>query len=535
MTQLAKPNAAQLEWQNREIGMFIHWVQNTYLLPGETDAHAVPLSRIDPRELDTEQWVDVAESMGAKYIVFVAKHATGFCTWATDTTDFSIRNTPWRGGKGDIVRDLSDSCAKRGIALGLYLSPRDDNEGARVGGGCITAEEKDRYAKIYRAQLTELLTRYGDICEVWFDGSVEFDLGDVLKRHVPNAMIFQSDQATIRWVGNEDGYASYPAWNAVSSADAKTGVATNRHGTPDGDVWLPLECDAMSRGSWFWAPDNAGTLKSVDELMEMYMRSVGHGAVLLLNQTPDTLGRIPEADAIRAAEFGDEIRRRFGQSLASTSGNAQMLELTLPNKAVVDHVILMEDLKEGEKVRAYTVEAWRNGEWTPLVGGTAIGHKKIDHFPGVETAKLRVRIPRSVGSSAIREFSAYATGVSLRGHGPTARPDVQIGEWGRETFYGAPSTTPVTLEFDISGACLDAREYDIDFVQTGGDDKLEVASLAIVHDGQAVTKWVSRGATPGSFIVAVTEISDSMSVRAIVTGPAGPDTQGKVVVTPRFA
>lgn len=530
--QLATPTPAQLEWHKRELGMFIHWTPNVYLEPGETDPYKVPIARIHPYALDTEQWVDVAESMGAKYIVFVAKHVTGFCHWATDTTDYCISNTPWRGGKGDIMVDIAASCARRGIDLGVYLSPRDDNEGAKVSGVCMTPEAQASYASVYRAQLTELLTRYGHICEVWFDGSLEFEVGDILAEHASKAMIFQSSHATIRWVGNEDGIATYPAWNALAAADGRTGGATNRHGTPSGDIWMPLECDARITYDWFWSPKSASTLKSVDELMEMYYRSVGHGAVLLLNHTPDRSGQIPACDVKRAAEFGAEIVKRFGVSAGETSGNGEVLEMAFEPPTAIDHVVLIEDIAGGERVRAYAVEGYINGEWTTLATGTAVGHKKIDRFAAANVTKLRFHCRQSAGQVTIRRFAAFSTGV-LFADAVAARTNcIEIGDWGGEIFYGAPSTKPVTLDVDITGACPEAREYNVAFVQTSGKDALKVETLHLVHNGQAYSKYVTATDDPLSFIVTITEVNDTMRLRATVTSPTGTQTRGKVTITP---
>ena len=211
---LARPSPQQLAWHDLELGMFVHVGPQTWQ-DSESDRTSTPLSAINPEKLDTDQWVRVAESMGAKYIVFVAKHEGGFCWWQTDTTDFGVRNTPWRGGKGDVLKDLSASCRRRGLKLGVYLSPRDMKHGIDVGGRAKDPADQAAYEKLFRQQLIEVLTRYGDMSEVWFDGSLVFDVGDILARYAPNAVIFQGPQASIRWVGNEDGVAPDPAWNAV--------------------------------------------------------------------------------------------------------------------------------------------------------------------------------------------------------------------------------------------------------------------------------------------------------------------------------
>jgi len=347
--------------------------------------------------------------MNAGYIVFVAKHVGGFCMWQTDTTDYSIKSTPWHGGKGDVFGGLAESCRRAGIELGVYVSPQDRKHGAKVGGKCDTPEAQTAYDDLYRRQLTEALSRYGDMCEVWFDGSTVVEVGDILDHYAPRAMVFQSEHATIRWVGNEEGLAPYPAWNALPEADARSGKATAEHGASDGDVWLPLECDARIRADWFWTTGNAATLKTVDELMEMYYRSVGHGAVLLLNQTPDTTGLIPEADARRGAEFGAEVRRRFGSPVAETQGQSDVLELDLGKAATVDHVVTMEDICQGERVREYVIEGWAEGEWKELCSGSSVGHKKIDRFDAITTSKLRFRCIDCAATPAIRKLAAFST------------------------------------------------------------------------------------------------------------------------------
>ena len=403
---LARPSPEQVAWHDCEIGMFIHFAPNTWL-DQEYDDLSLPLEKMNPAKLDTDQWVATAEAMGAKYIVFVAKHVGGFCMWQTDTTDYGVKSIPWRNGKGDVLADLTQSCRKRGIKLGVYLSPQDRKHGAAVGGRCKTKEAQEEYNKLYRRQLAEVLSRYGEMFEVWFDGSNVVPVGDVLGKHAPKAMVFQGPHATIRWVGNESGVAPYPAWNALSEADALSGVATAKHGDPDGSHWLPNECDARIRRTWFWNSHGADTLKSVDELMEMYYQSVGHGAVLLLNNTPDTTGLIPAADARRSAEFGAEIRRRFGSSLAEIRGEGPIVELDLGGPTKINHVITMEDIAQGERVRRYVIEGLADGRWQKLCEGTAVGHKKIDRFDPVQVSKVRFFAIQAVAEPRIRKLAVY--------------------------------------------------------------------------------------------------------------------------------
>ncbi len=410
---LAKPTAGQVEWHDMEMEMFLcldpcTWQNREY------DDHSTPLDKINPDRLDTDQWARVAVSMGAKQILFVAKHTGGFCWWQTDSTDYGVKETPWRGGKGDVMKDLSESCRKAGLKLGIYLSPQDDHYGAKLSGRCDTPEKQAVYDKVYRQQLTELLTRYGTISEAWNDGGLVVPAEDILKEHASGAQIFQGKSASIRWVGNEDGYAPYPAWNAVSREAWQRG-ATAADGDPNGEIWLPNEVDTVnvSPHFWFWNSNPERKLRSLDELMDCYYKSVGHGAVLLLNQTPDSSGLIPEADAQQAAAFGAEVQRRFGRSLAETSGKGQELELDLAKPTLVDHAVIMEDIREGERIREYVLEGRSGTEWKVLAQGTAVGHKKIDHLSEpVEISALRLRCTASEGTPLVRKLAAYRVGAS---------------------------------------------------------------------------------------------------------------------------
>ena len=410
--KLAVPTPEQTAWQDLEVGMFVHFAPNTWQ-DREYDDLSTPLSAINPPQLGTDQWVECALGLGAKYIVFVAKHVGGFCMWQTETTSYGIRNTPWRNGKGDVMADLSHSCRKRGLKLGVYLSPRDDNLGAGTGGQCKTPEAQAAYNAIYRRQLSELLTRYGEMVEIWFDGSVVIPVGDILKEFAPHAMIFQGSCATIRWVGNEDGFAPYPAWNAVSKSDAESGVATAIHSNPNESVWLPIEADvSIRRPNWFWSTQNERYLLSLDQLLEIYYRSVGHGAQLLLNIPADRRGLLPEADGARAREFGNEIRRRFGRSVAETQGPAESLTLSLPSPDRIDHVILEEDCSAGQRVRAYRLEARAQGSWRTLGTGTAIGHKRIQPVAPTVVDAVTLTTTQSVGQAAIRRLAVFNTGAT---------------------------------------------------------------------------------------------------------------------------
>jgi alpha-L-fucosidase len=405
---LPTPSREQLVWQDAELGMFLHFAPNTWQ-DAEGDQLTTSLSQINPSKLDTDQWVRTARSMGAKYLVFVAKHVGGFCWWQTDTTDYSVRNIPWRGGKGDVMADVSQSCRKYGLKLGVYLSPADRKHDIEVGGRAHDPAKQAAYRQIFRRQLTELLTRYGPIFEVWFDGSLTFDVSDILAKNAPHAIVFQGPQANIRWVGNEEGYAPDPCWNGAKYDPKTWGTLTSADGNPDGDRWLPNEVDCRMRDSWFWNTKNAESVKPLDKLMEMYESSVGHGAVMILNNTPDTSGQIPAADVARAKEFGDEIKRRYGVPIVYSEGNGAEVEATPSSPVMADAVVTMEDISQGERIRQYVIEGLVDGNWVALAKGTAIGHKKIDKFDPVRVAKIRIRVLRSVGEPRIRRIALFRT------------------------------------------------------------------------------------------------------------------------------
>jgi len=526
----AIPTPEQVEWQDMELGMFIHFGVETWQ-GVEEDELSTSLDCINPTALDTDQWVSVAEQLGAKYIVFVAKHSGGFSMWQTDTTDYGIKNTPWRSGKGDVLGDLSASCRARGMKLGVYLCPTDRHLGATVGGRCADSEAQARYDAIYRQQLTEVLTRYGEISEVWFDGSTVTPVGDILAARAPRAMVFQGKHATIRWVGNEDGFAPYPGWNAVSEAAAKSGVSTAAQGDPEGEVWLPLEVDTTMRDHyWMWHPDTEHTLKPLDHLMQMYYRSVGHGAVLLLNSNPDTNGRIPEADAKRAAEFGAEIRRRFGQSIAEGRGEGGEIELPLDAPARVDHVITMEDIALGERIREYVIEGHSDGRWSELARGTAVGHKRIDYFAPRTVSRLRFRALRAVGPPALRRFAAYQVGITpqIDRDAVVIHDPYLVGRWGEEV-----GSSWTTLDFDITDICSQAGQYEVEMRLRDEAAPIEVSAVRLLHHGLEAPDFTLPTPDPLRWHLNVTGITAELALRVVLRRRDEGTAGGEVIIRPR--
>lgn len=253
------------------------------------------------------------------------------------------------------------------------------------------------------------MANYGDAIEVWFDGSCKIDVSDILEKHAKNSVIFQGPHATLRWPGTESGKLFYPVWNSVKSEDMETGVATQIQGDPNGDVWAPLETNTtLYNHYWFWSPEKEKKRKSLEQLMECYYRSVGYGSVFLLNSTPDTTGLIPQDDVEAYKKFGKEIERRFQNPLAEVANKSgEIIELSLSENQKVNHVVTMEDYREGHRIREYVIEGYKNGKWIRLADGTSVGRKKIDYFPELEVSKVRINILTSVGKPKIRNLSAY--------------------------------------------------------------------------------------------------------------------------------
>ena len=403
---LAKPSKEQLIWQDLEMGMFCHFSMNTFHDQEWGEGKDSP-DTFNPSSLDCRQWAKTAKRAGFKYLIITAKHHDGFCLWPTKTTDYSVKSSPWKNGNGDVVRECAEACKEEGIPFGIYLSPWDRHE------ACYP--DKKAYDDFYAEQLTELLSGYGPLVEVWFDGAGsegrEYDwrrITDLVAKYQPGAMIFNMGRPTIRWVGNESGLAPDLCWNTAS--EARTSMFTKDMLTwlPDTPKWVPAECDVPIRKlHWFWHPDDENSLLTMDELLNIYYKSVGRGTNLLLNISPDRRGLLPETDVNRVIEFYDEIEKRFSSPLSRISGNGDCFELVMPVQKHIDHIIMMEEIAEGERVLEYILEAEHEGKWIELVQGSAIGHKKIEQFDNILTGKLRLRIIRSEGIPIIKDFSVY--------------------------------------------------------------------------------------------------------------------------------
>lgn len=432
-----KPKPQQLAWQDLEIGVLIHFGPNTFQDREWGDGTAAP-AVFDPKNLDAEQWVLAAKSGGARYLVMVAKHHDGFCLWPSRYTNYSVKNSPWRGGKGNLVREVEQACRKHGLKFGVYLSPWDRHEPAY--------QDAARYDTYYDNQMRELCTGYGELVEIWLDGAgseghvYDFDrYVKTIRTYQPNATIFADtgflQYGDARWVGNESGYALEENWNVVD----RLGYLRYR----------PVEADTPLREKhWFWHPNDESSLKSLENLAEIYHKTVGRGAQLVLGLAPDNRGLMPEVDTARLEEFGALLARIYSRPLIaggaavesvrviSASNTVQNLAdasvlfdvaseahfvapplersldllINLKRPVRFDRVLLREGLSDGQTVASYVVEAASSaagGAWRELARGATIGNKRIHIFPPVSAGALRVRILNAIGTIRIRSFQIY--------------------------------------------------------------------------------------------------------------------------------
>jgi alpha-L-fucosidase len=401
------PTPEQVIWQEAGVGLFFHWAPNVYQ-GTEGDNRSTPRDQINPDHFQASQWVEAVKAANAGYMIFVAKHVGGYCTWQTATTDYSLKTSPWKQGQGDMLAELARACRDANVRLGVYLCPRDDTQGAADGGRMPSPEKQVVYNETYRQQLREILTGYGPMFEMWFDGGNIVPINDLIERYSPGIISFQGRRAGgSRWVGTEHGFAPYPCWNTIDWHPGET--PKEGAGSPAGNTWCPAECDvSILRPNWFWSEGSDKRILSLDDLIEIYYMSVGHGVNLLLNATPDIHGEVPAAQMKRLREFGDEIRTRFANPLASTKGEGNQVALDLGRAKTIDHIVLREDIAAGERVRKFVVEGQRaNGTWVHLTRGTQVGCRQIIPIAAITVQAVRLTVQDKIAPVRIRELSVY--------------------------------------------------------------------------------------------------------------------------------
>ncbi|MEZ5071807.1 MAG: alpha-L-fucosidase [Bacteroidales bacterium] len=428
---LTLPSPGQVDYQRMEMVGFIHFGMNTFYDKewgyGDEDP-----ARFNPSDLDAEQWVLAAKAAGMKELILTAKHHDGFCLWPSAYTEHSVKNSPFRNGQGDLVREFAEACRKHGLEVGLYLSPWDRNH---AGYGTPA------YIEYYRNQLRELLTGYGEISEIWFDGANGGDGyygGARTERRVdketyydwpatmalakelqPGVRIFSDAGPDIRWVGNEHGFAGETFWSTIDKGDLVIGASDSDYlnrGEAGGPDWILGQCDVSIRPGWFYHTAQDSLVKTTAQLLDIYHKSVGRNAVLLLNLPPDPRGLIHETDVARLTEFREQLDRMYGEDLArngefsdKTRGEASWTYLlSLDEARSFDRIVLAEDIASGQRVSAFRVETEQeNGEWARLVSGTTIGYKRILTFPPVSSRLLRITVDSALAAPALLPPQLY--------------------------------------------------------------------------------------------------------------------------------
>jgi alpha-L-fucosidase len=415
-----KPTPPQVAWQDLSFGVIIHFSTNTFLDREWGDGTASP-EVFNPTQFDSDQWMKAIRDSGAKYVVLVAKHHDGFCLWPTAQTSYSVKSSPWRDGRGDVVGDVARAARRYGLKFGVYLSPWDRHD--------PRYRDSAAYDEYYNAELAELAQNYGDLVELWLDGAgsgghvYNFPrIIETLRTYQPNAIVFADtglfEYGDARWVGNEDGRIPYENWNVI-----------DRHGYLR---WRPVEADTPLRiRHWFWHPNDEASLKSLDELLTTWDDTVGHGGQLMLGLAPDRRGLLPDSDVARLEEFGKALRERAAHNLAlqhaAVSANAAAaldgnpdtfwtapershhatLEMSFARPVTFNRAVTMEWLNDGQRVEKYSIDVWDGHAWKSVAAARAIGHEKIDLFAPVTATRVRLNILSSSGPAEIREFQLY--------------------------------------------------------------------------------------------------------------------------------
>ena len=449
------PSPRQLRWQQLELTAFFHYGINTYTGREWGDGKEDP-KLFNPTNLDADQWIRTVKAAGIKQVIITAKHHDGFCLWPSEVTDHSVESSPWKNGKGDVVREVAEACRRHGIGFGVYLSPWDRN--AKMYG-------TEAYNDFFVAQLTELLTRYGKVDEVWFDGAngegpngkrqvYDFPRWYRLIRQLQPEAVIAIMGPDVRWVGTESGYGRETEWSVVpaNNIDPAAVAAGSQQGLeikPMGDmtgsdlgsreklknaralVWYPAETDVSIRPGWFYHDKEDTQVKNAEKLNDIYFSSVGRNGVLLLNIPPDRRGRIHSSDSLRLKEWADQRAAIFDTNLVARAASpigrgsirkltdasdatdillspgSGMLDLTFKAPVSFSVLALQENIRKGQRVESFILEQYVQGAWKEVARGTTVGFKRLLRFPIVTADRVRLRFPEGRGDLHLASFGLY--------------------------------------------------------------------------------------------------------------------------------
>lgn len=481
------PTPQQLEWQRMELTAFLHFGVNTFTGREWGDGTEDPVI-FNPTSLDCEQWVRTLKESGFKMAIITAKHHDGFCLWPTKTTRHSVASSSWKGGKGDVVRELRDACKKYGIKFGVYLSPWDRN------ASCYG--DSPAYNQFFIEQLTELLTNYGEVHEVWFDGANGegpngkkqiYDWDAILKtirRLQPKAVtaIMGDD---VRWVGNERGIGRETEWSATAltpgiyprsgEQNKKLGIYGKAKDLGGRDIvaratelfWYPSEVDVSIRPGWFYHADQDKQVKSLNHLTDIYFKSVGYNSVLLLNIPPDLRGLINENDVQRLKEFSSYLKKTFARNYVlkgneawhGTSGTVRQYDIQ--KDALVNAFMIQEDISKGQRVESFLVEAYKDGSWIHMAEGTTVGYKRLVRFSDTRPERIRVTIRSARGVANVAAVGLFYAEPLADKNEEVQLSDIPVDGWqvvggnadsrkaidgDRKTVWRASALTPLVVD-----------------------------------------------------------------------------------------
>lgn len=438
---LPVPTVSQLAWQKLEYYAFVHFGMNTFT-DHEWGEGRAPAADFNPTAFNAEQWARVARDAGMRGIIITAKHHDGFCLWNSATTEYSVKNSKWREGRGDVLKELAAACQKFGLKFGVYISPWDRNH---------PLYGTPQYNAVYKAQWREILSNYGELFETWLDGANDgkkrmvYDFRgfwETIRRLQPNSIMFSDAGPDIRWVGNEKGMAGETNWSPRDNEGSFPGFADEKAlnvGDETGASWIPAECDVSIRPGWFYHREEDTRLKSVAQLMDIYYGSVGRNCNLLLNIGADRRGLINENDIARLMEFKATREKAFQTNLArgavtatnfrgkdrafgadkvldgkfetywATDDGVTNAALTLEfgRETEFDCLILQENIALGQRVKRFSVQIWDGRKFETISRQTTIGYKRILRFPPVKTNKIKIVIEDAKASPTISTLEVY--------------------------------------------------------------------------------------------------------------------------------
>lgn len=526
------PTPQQLEWQRMELTAFLHFGVNTFTGREWGDGTEDP-AIFNPTSLDCEQWVRTLKESGFKMAIITAKHHDGFCLWPTKTTRHSVASSSWKDGKGDVVRELRDACKKYGIKFGIYLSPWDRN------ASCYG--DSPAYNQFFIEQLTELLTNYGEVHEVWFDGANGegpngkkqiYDWDAILKtirRLQPKAVtaIMGDD---VRWVGNEKGIGRETEWSATAltpgiyprsgEQNKELGIFGKAKDLGGRDIvaratelfWYPSEVDVSIRPGWFYHADQDKQVKSLNHLTDIYFKSVGYNSVLLLNIPPDLRGLINENDVQRLKEFSGYLKKTFARNYVlkgneawhGTSGTVRQYDIQ--KDALVNAFMIQEDISKGQRIESFLVEAYKDGSWIHMAEGTTVGYKRLVRFSDTRPERIRVTIRSARGVANIAAVGLFYAEPLADKNEEIQLSDVPVDGWqvvggnadsrkaidgDRKTVWRASALTPLVVDMgdkvEVSG---------FSYAPSIGEDltgTIYKYAFYVSLDGQSWTKCEASG------------------------------------------